>query len=342
MKTKNFSFNVPKELIAQQPAPRGQSRLLIVDREKGSFEDDRFVSIADLIPRDGVLIFNNSKVRKARFFAKSETGAAVEFVLLKRISPCEWTALVSKAQRQKIGRRYLFPGGREAVISGEEGMTKTIRFSDEVSDEYIETRGKVPLPPYIKRDSRDEDDENYQTVYAEHIGSAAAPTAGLHFTEKIIQQLESRGVQIVYVTLHVGIGTFLPIRSDSIIEHKMHPESYSIGREEAAVITEAKRDRRPVIAVGTTSVRTIESAYRDGTVIPGSDTTSLYIYPGYTFRVVDGLITNFHTPESSLFVMVSAFAGLDLLKKAYTRGIERKYRFFSYGDAMYFPPAGRL
>ena len=196
----------------------------------------------------------------------------------------------------------------------------------------------MPLPPYIKRHAEIEDDTSYQTVYADAPGSAAAPTAGLHFSEDLLKKTAARGIRLVYVTLHVGIGTFLPIRTDSIVDHKMHEETYSIGSEEAAVISAAKKENRPVIAVGTTSVRTLESACRNGKILPGTGSTGLYIYPGYKFKALDGLITNFHTPESSLFVMVSAFAGLDLMKKAYAYAVRKKYRFFSYGDAMYIPP----
>jgi S-adenosylmethionine:tRNA ribosyltransferase-isomerase len=338
MKTRIFSFNVPEELIAQYPAAKGKSRLLIVNRKDRGFEDDEFAAIPARLPAGSVLVLNNSKVRKARFVALSETGGEVEFILLSQRGPRLWDVLVSRSKRQKIGRKYSFPGGVMGEIAEGTGAVKGLRFSRDVSEDYVERYGTMPLPPYIKRDADTGDDKSYQTVYAETPGSAAAPTAGLHFTEELLRAVAEKGVRVVYVTLHVGIGTFLPIRTKSIYDHQMHEETYAVAPAEAKILTLAKKEGRPIIAVGTTTVRTLESAFLGGEFRSGSASTNLYIYPGYQFRAVDGIITNFHTPESSLFVMISAFAGTDLLKQAYSHGVERKYRFFSYGDAMYLPP----
>mgnify|MGYP006288779061 CR=1 FL=1 len=315
--------------------------MLIVNRRNGDFLDEKFVNIPEQLPAGAVLVLNNSKVRKARFFAQSDTGGNVEFILLRKTAPKTWEAIVSKSKRQKIGKKYTFPGGIQAEITGRLEKTKTVQFSEDITDAYVDQYGSIPLPPYIKRNAEKGDDRTYQTVYADRPGSAAAPTAGLHFTEELLQQIAKKDIQIVSVTLHVGIGTFLPIRTESIYDHKMHEEEFSIGTEAADIINTAKKENRPVIAVGTTSVRTLESAWKEREIYSKRSATNLYIYPGYEFNVTDGLITNFHTPESSLFVMVSAFAGLKLLQRAYAHAVEQQYRFFSYGDAMYIPPLNR-
>lgn len=311
---------------------------MVVRRKDGSIEDDVFFHIADRLPADSVLVWNNTRVRKARIKALAQTGGRVEFLLLRQKGPCIWEAITSKGKRQKIGRNYNFPGGLQGEIIGQFENMKTIRFSKEITEDYLGEHGEIPLPPYVKRNAEENDEHTYQTVYAKETGSVAAPTAGLHFTDSIIEKMKKRGITVVTVTLHVGIGTFTPIRTEDIRDHKMHEEHYSIDESTADTINRAKSENRPVIAVGTTTVRTLESAGRNGTVKPGSGSTDLYILPGYTFSVVDGLITNFHTPESSLFVMVSAFAGLKLMQKAYRYGVKQKYRFFSYGDSMYLPP----
>jgi S-adenosylmethionine:tRNA ribosyltransferase-isomerase len=338
MKTRIFSFSVPEELIAQYPEAKGKSRLLVVNRKDRGFEDDVFSNIPARLPAGSVLVLNNSKVRKARFVVPSETGGEVEIILLARKGPRLWDVLVSRSKRQKVGRKYTFPGEVRGEVEAGTGAVKSLRFSRDISEDYVERYGKMPLPPYIKREAEAGDDNSYQTVYAEAPGSAAAPTAGLHFTEGLLRAAAEKGVHVVYVTLHVGIGTFLPIRTESIYDHQMHEETYAIGPAAAEILTLAKKEGRPIIAVGTTTVRTLESACSCGEFRPGSASTDLYIYPGYQFRAVEGIITNFHTPESSLFVMISAFAGTDLLKKAYSHAVARKYRFFSYGDAMYLPP----
>jgi len=338
MKTKNFSFNIPEELIAQHPVEKGQSRVLVVDRRAQNITHDKFTSIVDRLPAESVLVLNNTRVRKARLFGISPDGGKVEFLLIDQKSRNHWDTIVSRAKRQRVGKRYSFPEGINGEISAVKGSIREVLFSEVITDSYLEKHGQIPLPPYIKREPEADDDHYYQTIFAGPEGSVAAPTAGLHFTENILEQIKERGIHVAYVTLHVGIGTFLPIRTENIEDHIMHEEIYSISPETAELINTTKKKSLPVVAVGTTTVRTLESAYRNGELQAGTDATDLYIYPGYSFSAVDGIITNFHTSESSLFVMISAFTGLDLLKHAYQEGVERKYRFFSYGDAMYIPP----
>jgi S-adenosylmethionine:tRNA ribosyltransferase-isomerase len=285
------------------------------------------------------LVFNDSKVIPGRIHGSSESGGKVEFLLLNRIDDCSWSALVSKRKKQKIGRRYTFAEGVIGEITDFTEEGRIVTFDRPVDVPYLERHGSVPLPPYIKRDPEPADRRRYQTIYAREYGSAAAPTAGLHFTEELLDELRRRGVVTASVTLHVGIGTFLPIRSPEVEEHVMHRERYRISPEAADTINDRRKKGGKVVAVGTTSVRTLESAFKDGRIIPGEGSTELYIYPGYRFEAVDGMLTNFHTPESSLLVMVSAFAGIDTIKGAYREAVRREYRFFSYGDAMFL--AGR-
>jgi S-adenosylmethionine:tRNA ribosyltransferase-isomerase len=260
----------------------------------------------------------------------------VEFLLLRRAGGEEWEALVSKGKRQRTGKRYLFPGETEGTITRETADARVVRFSPAVDDAYLERYGHVPLPPYIKREDVPQDAERYQTVFASTPGSVAAPTAGLHFTAEILAALRDRGVTVCTVTLHVGLGTFAPIRTDDIESHRMHEEEFEIGEETARLVTEAKRDKRAVLAVGTTAVRTLESAWdpQAAALRAGGGATSLFVTPGFTFRVVDHLLTNFHTPRSSLLVLVSAFAGRERILAAYQEALDQGYRFFSYGDAM--------
>ncbi len=311
---------------------------MIADRKSKTFRDELFKNITSLLPKESILVYNNSKVRHSRLYARSETGAQVEFLLLRRIDCCVWEAIVSKAKLQRIGRKYLFPKGVQGEIIGDNEKTKTVRFVKEIDEEYLSVYGNIPLPPYIKRPASEADRVQYQTVYARETGSVAAPTAGLHFSDEILRAVKKRGIHIEYITLHVGIGTFLPVRTDHIEDHFMHEEEYCIEPTVAQRISAAKREGKSVIAVGTTTVRALESAWGKGRLRAGTQTTELYIYPGYTFLCVDGLITNFHTPESSLFVMVSAFAGHAFMQNAYKHAVREKYRFFSYGDSMYIPP----
>ena len=336
MKTSNFSFNIPEERIAQNPpSVRGTSRLMVLDRNSGGIEDSHFRHLPDLLPQNSLLVFNNSKVRKARIYAKSSiTNGKVEFLFIERIKPKEWKVLVNKSKKQKIGKMFDIGNGISATITGDDDAYKIISLNKELSESYFDEYGHVPLPPYIKRKDRGEDAKRYQTIYFKEIGSSAAPTAGLHFTDSVINRLKEKGIEILFVTLHVGIGTFLPIRTENVEDHVMHEEKYYISENTANIIEQALNRGINIIGVGTTVVRTLESAYSEGKIISGNHKTSLYIYPGYKFKVISGMLTNFHTPKSTLLVMVSAFAGDKLIKKAYSHALENDYRFFSYGDAM--------
>ncbi len=336
METTDFSFDLPEELIAQFPtAERGASRLLVLDRAAGTRAHRLVSDIPDLVEPGTLMVFNDSRVRKARVYgAPRDADGEVEFLLLDRLEPGLWRAMAKKAKRQKTGRRYTFPEGVGAEIEAEEGEFRLLRFDRDIGDDWLDRIGHIPLPPYIKRADELEDSERYQTIYARAVGSAAAPTAGLHFTPAIMAALRDRGVETAFVTLHVGLGTFLPVRSARIEEHRMHEESYSIGEETAAAVERAKAEGRPVLAVGTTSVRTLESAWKDGCLVRGAGRTSIFIYPGYRFGVVDRLFTNFHTPESTLLMLVSAFAGREFILESYAEAVRERYRFFSYGDAM--------
>ncbi|MDR0563145.1 MAG: tRNA preQ1(34) S-adenosylmethionine ribosyltransferase-isomerase QueA [Spirochaetaceae bacterium] len=337
MKTADFSFELPKALIAQvPPAERGTSRLMLLNRSERGIAHYRVGDLPDLLPKDSLLVFNNSKVRKARLTGTALAGGAeAEFLLLYPSDDgITWKTMTQRAKRRRAGSAYRFPGGVAGEITGEDGAYRFLRFDRPIGDEWLERYGRMPLPPYIKRDGTKQDDERYQTVYAETPGSAAAPTAGLHFTEVLLDALRARGVETLFVTLHVGLGTFLPVRTERIEAHVMHEERYSIGADAARRITSAKSQGKPLIAVGTTSLRTIESAWRDGALCAGEGLTSIFIYPGYQFKAVDGLFTNFHTPESTLLMLVSAFAGLDFIMESYHTAVQKEYRFFSYGDAM--------
>jgi S-adenosylmethionine:tRNA ribosyltransferase-isomerase len=349
VKTDDFSFDLPEELIAQGPsARRGESRLMLLDRSSGSIGHYPAVSrLPELVEPGTLMVFNDSRVRKARLFAVAlDTGARVEFLLLRRLVDGTWEASATKLRKQRAGRRYELPEGVRATVvepagaaarAGEPTRTDTVRlaFEPPISDEYLERAGHVPLPPYIKRGDRPEDEERYQTVYSREVGSAACPTAGLHFTEELLAALDARGVGRATVTLHVGLGTFLPVRSETVEGHAMHEEEYSVPAETARAVNEAKAEGRPVLAVGTTSLRTLESAWAEGEGLrAGPGSTRIFIYPGYRFKAVDRLFTNFHTPKSTLLMLVSAFAGREAILAAYAEAVRERYRFFSYGDAM--------
>lgn len=337
MKTSDFSFDVPEELIAQEPVnERGSSRLMIINRATGEMEDTSVDSLPLRLNKGSLVVFNDTKVIKARLGAQSvETGGRVEFLLLDQRQPGLWLALSSKSKRQREGKRFHFPGNVRGAIRGQEGEFKLLQFDRPIGDEYLDRYGVVPLPPYIKRPAGHLDEERYQTVYARQKGSKAAPTAGLHFTESLIQAIERTGAYVVYITLHVGAGTFLPIRTKHIEDHRMHEEVFQISDQVATQIQQAMAEKRDIVAVGTTVVRALEASYVNGKVETGVSKTSLFIYPGHRFKVVNRLFTNFHTPRSSLLLLVSAFAGTDLIRTVYRRAIEQKYRFFSYGDAMF-------
>jgi len=321
---------------------------MTLDRRSGAVE--HFPSVArlpELVEPGTLMVFNDSRVRKARLFATAlDTGAKAEFLLLRRLADGSWEAAATKLKKQRPGRVYELPGGvRATVLAADPARSPAIgaggpdtvllAFDPPVDDDYLERSGHVPLPPYIKRADAPEDEERYQTVYSREVGSAACPTAGLHFTEEILAALDARGVRRVAVTLHVGLGTFLPVRSETVEGHSMHEEEYSVSPETARAVGEAKAEGRPVLAVGTTSMRTLESAWAEGEGLrAGQGSTRIFIYPGYRFKAVDQLFTNFHTPKSTLLMLVSAFAGRDHVLAAYAEAVKERYRFFSYGDAM--------
>ena len=339
MKKEDCNFDVPEELIAQEPLEdRSSSRLLVMDKETGKTEHHVFREIIDYLETGDCLVINDTKVIPARLIgSKIGTDAKIEVLLLKRKENDVWETLVKPGKKAKIGTRISFGDGLlvgEVVDIVEEG-NRLIHFEYEgIFEEILDRLGQMPLPPYITHQL--EDKNRYQTVYAKHSGSAAAPTAGLHFTPELLKKIEEKGVQIARVTLHVGLGTFRPVKVDNILEHHMHSEFYQIEEEAAEKINTAKANGKRVIAVGTTSCRTIESAAKeDGTIAPVSGWTDIFIYPGYQFKVLDCLITNFHLPESTLVMLVSALAGREHVLNAYEEAIKERYRFFSFGDAMF-------
>ena len=344
MLTKDFYFDLPDSLIAQEPSEkRGEDRLLVLDKNSGEYKDMMMSDFPSLLPENSVLVVNNSKVRKARTYAESvETGGVVEFLFLGKNSNGSWKAMVTKSKRQKKGKRFVWKDSEGkayvyAVIEKEnEDGTRDVRFDSDIDESFFQTLGHVPLPPYIKREDNWKDENRYQTIYAKKEGSVAAPTAGLHFTPEIMEKIKERGIKIYEVTLHVGAGTFLPVRSEEIENHHMHTESYEISPETAEELNKAKREGKTIVAVGTTSIRTLESASDENGVLTSlKGDTSIFIYPGYKFKFVDNLLTNFHTPESTLLMLVSALAGKDHILTSYRHAVEEKYRFFSYGDAMF-------
>ena len=339
MRKEDFNFDLPEELIAQDPLEdRSSSRLLVLDKETGKTEHHVFREIIDYLEAGDCLVINDTKVIPARLIgSKIGTDAKIEVLLLKRKENDVWETLVKPGKKAKIGTRISFGDGLlvgEVVDIVEEG-NRLIHFEYEgIFEEILDRLGQMPLPPYITHQL--EDKNRYQTVYAKHSGSAAAPTAGLHFTPELLKKIEEKGVQIARVTLHVGLGTFRPVKVDNILEHHMHSEFYQIEEEAAEKINTAKANGKRVIAVGTTSCRTIESAAKeDGTIAPVSGWTDIFIYPGYQFKVLDCLITNFHLPESTIVMLVSALAGREHVLNAYEEAIKERYRFFSFGDAMF-------
>lgn len=341
MHINDFDYDLPEELIAQHPADkRDESRLLVVDRKTGRLEHRHFYNILEYLNPGDCLVMNNSKVIPARLFGIKEiTGAKVEFLLTRRIKNDIWEVMVRPGKKLHVGDRVSFmeDGSFAAkIIDHGEGGTRIVRFEYEGDfHELLDRIGKIPLPPYIERESGDEDKERYQTVYCKEEGSVAAPTAGLHFTEDLLQQALEKGIKIAYVTLHVGIGTFRPVKCENIEEHHMHFEEYEIGEESASIINETRRTGGRIISVGTTSTRTLESAAdEDGVVRAGHGNTDIFIYPGYRFKVIDCLITNFHLPKSTLLMLISALYNRENILAIYKEAVEQKYRFFSYGDAM--------
>lgn len=390
MKTKDFYFDLPEEQIAQHPSgKRGEDKLMILDRLTGKTYNIAMQDLPNYIEPGTLMIFNNSKVRRSRCYAQKiapqpgEKGymkgqqtakKPVEFMILSHISqaqgdeklekqqeslqqnaPIVWKCMVKNAKKQHIGNRYKFSTGTIGTIVKHEEFEGTefraVLFDEILDEEWFEKNGHIPLPPYIKREDTEEDSERYQNVYANQTGSAACPTAGLHFTPEMMKILKEKNIQIDFVTLHVGLGTFLPVRAENIEDHEMHEEIYTLTEATVERIYKAKKEGRKVLAVGTTSVRTLESAWKeraegtisytnnecleDGYLESGTHTTSIFIYPGKSFHVIDQMFTNFHTPESTLLMLVSAFAGKNNIMNAYNEAIKKKYRFFSYGDAMF-------
>jgi len=338
MKREDFYFDLPEELIAQDPLEdRSASRLLVLGKESGKIEHHTFREITNYLKAGDCLVINDTKVIPARLIGvKPDTGAKIEFLLLKRKENDIWETLVKPGKKAKPGTRIQFGDGLltgEVLDVVEEG-NRLIQFSYEgIFEEILDQLGQMPLPPYITHQL--EDKNRYQTVYAKHSGSAAAPTAGLHFTPELLDKIEAMGVSIARITLHVGLGTFRPVKVENILEHHMHSEFYRIARVDADKINRAKRNGHRVIAVGTTSCRTIESAADEqGMLRESSGWTEIFIYPGYRFKVLDGLITNFHLPESTLLMLVSALAGREHILNAYEEAVREEYRFFSFGDAM--------
>lgn len=336
MKKSLFYYDLPQELIAQTPMePRDHSRLMVLDRETGEIKHRHFYDVIDYLNEGDVLVVNDSRVLPARLYGKKETsGAQIEFLLLERKAADEWEILVKPGKKALPGARFEFGDGllKAEILEVKEDGNRLVRFFyDGDFYQILEKIGKMPLPHYITAELKD--NERYQTVYSHEVGSAAAPTAGLHFTQELLDKIEAKGVKIAKVTLHVGLGTFRPVKAENIEEHHMHSEHYAMSEETAKIINKAKENGKRVIAVGTTSCRTLESvAQKEGCIRASEGYTDIFIYPGYTFRAMDGIITNFHLPESTLIMLISAFAGRDKVMNAYKTAVEQRYRFYSFGD----------
>ncbi|AGX43845.1 tRNA preQ1(34) S-adenosylmethionine ribosyltransferase-isomerase QueA [Clostridium saccharobutylicum] len=339
MNVKDFDFYLPEELIAQHPLEkRDTSRLMVLDKESGEIKHRVFHDVVEYLNEGDTLVLNNTRVMPARLIGeKEETGGKIEFLLLKRIEGDKWECLAKPGKSARVGRRFTFGEGKlkaEVIEVKEDGNRIVEFYYDGIFEEVLDSLGEMPLPPYIHE--RLDDRERYQTVYSKEKGSAAAPTAGLHFTKELLKQIQDKGVNVVYLTLHVGLGTFRPVKVENIEEHDMHSEYYHLSKETAEIINETKRRGNKVISVGTTSTRTLETiGDENGFVKEQSGWTNIFIYPGYKFKVVDRLITNFHLPESTLIMLVSTLAGRDHVLNAYNEAVKEKYRFFSFGDAMF-------
>ena len=342
MKTSDFYYDLPQELIAQDPLEdRSSSRLLHLSMKDGSVEHRHFTDILDYLKEGDCLVVNDTRVIPARLYGhKEETGALIEILLLKRKENDIWECLVKPGKKARPGAKIVFGDGilKGEIIDVVEEGNRLIQFQYEgIFEEILDQLGEMPLPPYITH--KLEDKNRYQTVYAKNDGSAAAPTAGLHFTQELLQKVQEKGVKIAHVTLHVGLGTFRPVKVDDVENHHMHSEFYVVEEDQAKLINDTKKQGGRVISVGTTSCRTLESATgEDGVLHAGSGWTEIFIYPGYQFKMIDGLITNFHLPESTLMMLVSALAGKDRIMAAYEEAVKERYRFFSFGDAMFIDP----
>lgn len=338
MKVADFNYNLPEELIAQVPLEkRDESRLMVLNRKNKTIEHKTFKDIIDFLEPGDCLVRNNTKVIPARIYGKKETGANVEFLLLNNIEGDIWESIVRPGNKLHIGTKVIFGEGllEAEILDILPGGTRKVEFHYKgIFNEILDKIGLMPLPPYIHEELKEKD--RYQTVYAKYNGSAAAPTAGLHFTDELLEKIQKKGIEIANVTLHVGIGTFRPVKVENIEEHDMHSEHYYIKKEDAEKINNAKKKGGRIIAVGTTSCRVLESvADENGTLKETEGDTNIFIYPGYKFKCIDALITNFHLPESTLLMLVSALAGKDYIMEAYTEAVKQKYRFFSFGDAMF-------
>ena len=338
MEVSEFNYELPEELIAQTPIEkRDESRLMILNKEKQTIEHRKFKNIIDYLEPGDVLVRNNTKVIPARLYGKKETGAKVEFLLLNHIEKDIWECIVRPGNKLAVGAKVIFAEGllKAEILEIMSGGTRKVKFTYKgIFHEILDEIGIMPLPPYIHERLKQKD--RYQTVYAKHDGSAAAPTAGLHFTEELLEKIHKKGINIANVTLHVGIGTFRPVKEKTVEAHKMHEEHYQIKQEEADKINQAKKSGKKVIAVGTTSCRVLETvANEQGYIKATEGNTKIFIYPGYQFKCLDGLITNFHLPQSTLLMLVSAFAGKKYTMDAYQEAVKQKYRFFSFGDAMF-------
>jgi S-adenosylmethionine:tRNA ribosyltransferase-isomerase len=333
----DFSFDLPEELIAQYPVEkRSHSKLFVLDRTKSEYKHKFFYEILEFLREGDVLVINNTKVIPARIFFKRKSGGVVEIVLTQRLSECEWLVISNRTKRLKTGD-VLYSDANpsiEIVILEKAGEFLKIKSSLELSENILKEIGAIPLPPYIKRESTQYDNERYQTVYARTGIAAAAPTAGLHFTENLISDLKNKGIIFAELTLNVSWGTFQPVREDDLSKHDMHFENFSLPEDAASVINQARKEKRRIIAVGTTSLRVLESTFANGQNMPGNNKTNIFIYPPYKVKSIDALITNFHTPYSTLLMLVSAFAGYEKIMNAYKTAVQEKYRFFSYGDSM--------
>ncbi len=338
MTTKDFYYDLPQELIAQTPlADRSASKLMVLERKTGDVSHKQFRDIIDYISPGDCLVLNNTRVIPARLYGeKKDTGGKIEFLLLKRLELDTWEVILKPGKKAKVGARFVFGDGLlEAEILSiiEDGKRIVKFFYDGVWEALLDRLGEMPLPPYIKEKLTDK--ERYQTVYSKIEGSAAAPTAGLHFTKELLSALEKKGVRIAYLTLHVGLGTFRPVAVENVEDHIMHRERYEVSEEAASTINQTRKEGGRIIAIGTTSVRTLETvAEADGTILPKEGETNIFLYPGYQFKAIDALITNFHLPESTLLMLISAFAGKENVFRAYECAVENQYRFFSFGDAM--------
>ena len=337
MKTSDFWYHLPEELIAQTPLEqRDSSKLLKLNRETGEITHQHFYDVIDSLSPGDCLVMNDSRVLPARLLGHRPTGGAVEVLLLRDLGDKKWECLCKPGRKMQVGHEVIFGNGelKATVCEVREDGNRVVEFHYEgIFLEVLESLGKMPLPPYIKEELQDQ--ERYQTVYSKEVGSAAAPTAGLHFTKELLEKIREKGIKTAFVTLHVGLGTFRPVKAEQITDHHMHAELCQISQETANILNETKRTGGRVICVGTTSCRTLESLVNeDGSFEPKSKWTEIFIYPGYTFKAMDGLITNFHLPESTLVMLVSAFAGRENVLNAYEEAVKQRYRFFSFGDAM--------